>query len=154
MGFLFIKTHVWIILLRISVGLDCLKHPKFDKNRKIFRLGIVFSNEIGYNIITKKLLILYQIGEKMNKTEFIKALANQANLSIKDASAAVDGFIEVVAEALKEGDKVAISGLGTFELKEKAARKGINPLTKEEIMIPASKSPSLKVGRLFKDRFN
>ena len=87
----------------------------------------------------------------MNKTEFIKALANQANLSLKDAQAAVDGFIEVVAEALKEGDKVAISGLGTFELKEKAARKGINPLTKEEIMIPASKSPSLKVGRLFKD---
>ncbi|MBO5654623.1 MAG: HU family DNA-binding protein, partial [Clostridia bacterium] len=85
----------------------------------------------------------------MNKTEFIKALSSQANLSLKDASAAVDGFIEVVATALKEGDKVAISGLGTFELKEKAARKGINPLTKEEIMIPASKSPSLKVGRLF-----
>ena len=90
----------------------------------------------------------------MNKTEFIKALSSQANLSLKDASAAVDGFIEVVAEALKDGDKVAIAGLGTFELKEKTARKSINPLTKEEIMIPASKSPSLKVGRLFKDRFN
>ena len=74
----------------------------------------------------------------MNKTEFIKALSSQANLSLKDASAAVDGFIEVVATALKEGDKVAISGLGTFELKEKAARKGINPLTKEEITIPAT----------------
>ena len=126
----------------------------FSKYSIFLKLGIVFSKIFGYNIITKKLLILYQIGEKMNKTEFIKALANQANLSLKDAQAAVEGFIEVVADALKEGDKVAISGLGTFELKEKAARKGINPLTKEEIMIPASKSPSLKVGRLFKDRFN
>lgn len=90
----------------------------------------------------------------MNKTEFIKALAAKANLSLKDAQASVDGFIEVIADALKEGDKVAIAGLGTFELKEKAERKGINPLTKEEITIPASKSPSLKVGRLFKDRFN
>ncbi len=90
----------------------------------------------------------------MNKTEFIKALASKANLSLKDAQASVDGFIEVIADALKEGDKVAIAGLGTFELKEKAERKGINPLTKEEITIPASKSPSLKVGRLFKDRFN
>ena len=90
----------------------------------------------------------------MNKTEFIKALASKANLSLKDAQASVDVFIEVIAYALKEGDKVAIAGLGTFELKEKAERKGINPLTKEDITIPASKSPSLKVGRLFKDRFN
>ncbi len=90
----------------------------------------------------------------MNKAEFIKAVASKANLSLKDATAAVDAYAEVVAEALKEGDKVAIAGLGTFELKAKAERQGFNPVTKEPITIPASNAPTLKFGKTFKERFN
>ena len=90
----------------------------------------------------------------MNKTEFIKAIADKAGLNQKDAGAAVDAFIDVVAEALKAGDKIAIAKFGTFELKEKAARQGFNPLTKQSIEIAASKSPALKFGKGFKDLFN
>ena len=67
----------------------------------------------------------------MNKAEFIRALAEKADLSLKDAAAAVDAYAEVVAEALKDGEKVAIAGLGTFELKAKAERQGFNPVTME-----------------------
>ena len=61
----------------------------------------------------------------MNKTDFIKAVAAKADLSIKDATAAVEAFADVVADALKAGDKVAIAGFGTFEIKEKAERSAI-----------------------------
>ena len=90
----------------------------------------------------------------MNKADFIKALAEKADLSNKDASAALDAFIDVVANALKAGDKVAIAGLGTFELKSKAERTGFNPIKKEAIIIPASSAPVLKFGKPFKDIFN
>ena len=90
----------------------------------------------------------------MYKTDLIKAIAEKANLSQKDAAAAVDAFVDVVADALKAGDKVTISNLGTFELKQKAARKGFNPLTKQPIQIAASKAPALKFGKGFKARFN
>ena len=90
----------------------------------------------------------------MYKTEFIKAIAEKANLTQKDAAAAVDAFIDVVADTLKAGDSVSLTGFGTFELKEKAARQGINPLTKQPITIAASKSPAVKFGKGFKARFN
>ncbi|MFR5833320.1 MAG: HU family DNA-binding protein [Acutalibacteraceae bacterium] len=90
----------------------------------------------------------------MNKTDFIKAVAAKADLSIKDATAAVEAFADVVADALKAGDKVAIAGFGTFEIKEKAERSGFNPIKKETIVIPASKAPVLKFGKSFKDMFN
>ena len=90
----------------------------------------------------------------MNKAEFIRALAEKADLSLKDAAAAVDAYAEVVAEALKDGEKVAIAGLGTFELKAKAERQGFNPVTMESITIPASNAPTLKFGKTFKERFN
>lgn len=93
-------------------------------------------------------------GIYMNKADFIKAIAAKADLSIKDASAFVDAYSAVVADALKAGDKVAIAGLGTFELKAKAARQGFNPLTKQAITIPASNAPALKFGKQFKDLFN
>ena len=82
----------------------------------------------------------------MNKAEFIRALAEKADLSLKDAAAAVDAYAEVVAEALKDGEKVAIAGLGTFELKAKAERQGFNPVTMEPITIPASNAPTQKNG--------
>ena len=90
----------------------------------------------------------------MNKTDFIKAVAAKADLSIKDATAAVEAFADVVADALKAGDKVAIAGFGTFEIKEKAERSGFNPIKKETIVIPASKAPVLKFGKSFKDMVN
>ena len=89
----------------------------------------------------------------MNKTELIKAIAGKAGLTQKDAAASVDAFIEVIAEALKAGDKVAIANFGSFELKSKAARTGFNPITKQPIKIAASKAPALKFGKAFKDRF-
>ncbi len=90
----------------------------------------------------------------MNKTEFIKAVAKKADISLKDATAAVEAYVEVVAEALKAGDKVAISNFGSYEIKDKPARDGFNPITKQHITIAASKAPVLKFGKSFKDMFN
>lgn len=90
----------------------------------------------------------------MNKTEFIKAVADKANLTQKDAAAAVEAFVDVIADALKAGDKVALANFGSFELKEKAAHQGFNPITKEPIKIAASKAPAFKFGKAYKARFN
>ena len=90
----------------------------------------------------------------MNKTELIKAVAQQAELSQKDATAAVEALVEVIAEALKSGDKVALANFGSFELKEKPARQGFNPVTKQPITIAASKAPVCKFGKSFKELFN
>ena len=87
----------------------------------------------------------------MKKTELIAAVAAKAEFSKKDAEKAVSAFTDVIVEALKGGDKVQIVGFGTFEARERAARKGINPLTKAEIDIPASVVPAFKAGRAFKD---
>ena len=89
----------------------------------------------------------------MNKTELIKAIAAKAEISQKDAAASFDAFVEVIADALKAGDKVAIANFGSYELKAKAARQGFNPITKKAITIPASKAPAFKFGKAFKDRF-
>ncbi len=89
----------------------------------------------------------------MNKTELIKALAAKADLSIKDATAALDAFVDVVTETLKAGDKVAIANFGSFEVKEKAERQGFNPLTKQPITIAASRVPVVKFGKAFKEQF-
>lgn len=90
----------------------------------------------------------------MNKKELVSAIAAKADLSVKDAEAFLAAYADVIADAIKSGDKVAIAGFGTYELKAKAARTGINPATKETITIPASKAPALKFGKAFKDLFN
>ena len=87
----------------------------------------------------------------MNKTELIAAMAEKSGLSKKDAEKALVAFSEAITEALKADDKVQIVGFGTFEARERAARKGINPLTKEPIDIPASIVPAFKAGNAFKD---
>ena len=87
----------------------------------------------------------------MNKTELIAAIAEKAELSIKDAEKALAAFIESVEGALAKNDKVQLVGFGTFEVKTRAARKGRNPRTKQEITIPASKAPAFKAGKAFKD---
>lgn len=87
----------------------------------------------------------------MNKTELVAAVAEKAGLSKKDAEKAVAAVIDSVVDTLKAGDKVALVGFGTFEVKKRAAREGINPLTGEKIKIAASKSPAFKAGKAFKE---
>ena len=82
----------------------------------------------------------------MNKTEFISAIAEKAGLSKVDAKKAVDAFIETVSTELKKGEKVALLGFGSFSVSEKAARKGVNPKTKQPISIPARKAVKFKAG--------
>ena len=86
----------------------------------------------------------------MKKTELIAAIADKAGISKKDADKALGAFIDVVADALKDGDKVQLIGFGTFEVRERAARTGINPQTKQTIKIAASKSPVFKAGAALK----
>ncbi len=82
----------------------------------------------------------------MNKTEFISAIAEKAELSKKDAEKALKAFTDVVEEELKKGEKIQLVGFGTFEVSERAARTGINPSTKAAITIPAKKVAKFKAG--------
>ena len=87
----------------------------------------------------------------LNKTELIAKIAADAKLSKKDAEKALVAFMDTVVEELGKGEKVQIVGFGTFEARQRAARKGINPLTKEPIDIAASVIPAFKAGKAFKD---
>ncbi len=90
----------------------------------------------------------------MNKAELVSAIADKAELSKKDAEAALKAFTDVVAEELKKGEKIQLVGFGTFEVSERAARTGRNPQTGEEMTIPASKAPKFKAGKALKDLMN
>ena len=90
----------------------------------------------------------------MNKTELVAAIAEQTQLSRKDAEAALKAFIDVVSEELKKGEKVQLVGFGTFEVSERAAREGRNPQSGEVMHIAASKSPKFKAGKALKDMLN
>ena len=87
----------------------------------------------------------------MNKAELIAAMSEEAGLTKKDAEKALDAFVYTVGESLAAGDKVQLVGFGTFEVRERAAREGINPRTKEKIEIAATKVPAFKAGRALKD---
>ena len=90
----------------------------------------------------------------MNKAELIAAVAAKTGATKKSAEEAVNAFVEVVTETLQKGDKVQLVGFGSFEVRKRAARKGRNPQTKEEIKIPASKAPKFKAGKALKDLVN
>ena len=90
----------------------------------------------------------------MNKAELIAAIAAKTGDTKKGAEASVNAFVDVITEALREGDKVQLVGFGSFEVRKRAARKGRNPQTKEEIKIPASKAPVFKAGKALKDLVN
>ena len=90
----------------------------------------------------------------MNKTEFIAAVAEKAEISKKDSEKALKAFVDVVAEQLKAGDKVQLVGFGTFEVSERAAREGRNPQTGEAMTIAACKAPKFKAGKALKDAIN
>ena len=87
----------------------------------------------------------------MNTTELIAEVAKKCGMSKKDAEKAVAAVLDGITEALKAGDKVALVGFGTFETRERPARKGRNPRTKEEITIPATTAPAFKAGKDLKD---
>ena len=87
----------------------------------------------------------------MNKTELIAQVAEKTGLSKKDSEKAVNAAFDTITEALAAGDKVQLVGFGAFEVKERGARIGRNPKTKEEIEIPASRVASFKVGKALKE---
>ena len=87
----------------------------------------------------------------MNKTELIAAIAEQAEISKKDAEKALKAFVDVVTEQLKEGEKVQLVGFGTFEV---SAREGRNPQTGKTMKIAACKAPKFKAGKALKDAVN
>lgn len=90
----------------------------------------------------------------MNKTELISSIAEKAELTKKDAEAALKAFTETVEEVLASGDKIQLVGFGTFETRGRAAREGRNPRTKEIINIPASTVPVFKAGAVLKEKVN
>ncbi|MEG1049556.1 MAG: HU family DNA-binding protein [Oscillospiraceae bacterium] len=87
----------------------------------------------------------------MTKAELVAVVAEKSELTKKDADKAVAAVIESITDALVKGEKVALVGFGTFEVKQRAARKGHNPKTKEPIDIPASQAPVFKAGKALKD---
>lgn len=87
----------------------------------------------------------------MNKREWIDHVWQKTQIQKKDCAAALDAALEVVAEALEAGDSVRLIGFGTFEVRERKARTGRNPKTKEPVEIPASRTPVFKAGKLLKD---
>ena len=90
----------------------------------------------------------------MNKADLIARIAEDADLSKKSAEAALNAFVDAVEGALKKGEKVQLVGFGSFEVTQRAARKGRNPQTKEEIKIPAMKAPKFRPGKALKDLVN
>ena len=90
----------------------------------------------------------------MNKGDFIKAVADKANCTIKDAGIVFDAMVDTIVSVLKEGDKVVIPGFGSYELVSKAATTKINPLTKKPVKVAACKNPKFKFGKSFKAIFN
>ena len=90
----------------------------------------------------------------MNKTELVAAMAEKTGLSKKDAVSALKAFIDTVTDELKADGKVQLVGFGTFEVAQRAAREGINPLTKQPMKIAASKAPKFKAGKGLKDTLN
>ena len=87
----------------------------------------------------------------MTKVELSAAVATDANLTKKDAEAAVNSALNAITAALKEGDKVQLVGFGSFETKKRAARTGLNPRTKTPVQIAATKIPAFKAGKALKD---
>ncbi|MBQ7667762.1 MAG: HU family DNA-binding protein [Clostridia bacterium] len=90
----------------------------------------------------------------MNKAELIASIAEKTNLTKKDSECALNAFVATVTERLKKGDKVGLVGFGTFEVRTRKAREGINPQTKKTIKIPAKNAPVFKAGKALKASVN
>lgn len=90
----------------------------------------------------------------MTKTELINSIADKANCTKKDADAALSATLAAITEALEGGEKVAITGFGTFEVRERGEKTCINPKTKEKMTCPACKAPAFKAGKALKEAVN
>jgi DNA-binding protein HU-beta len=90
----------------------------------------------------------------MNKTELIDAMADAADISKAAAGRALDGMVEAISQALRDGDQVTVVGFGSFSVRERAARTGRNPQTGDTIQIKASRTPGFKAGKALKDAVN
>ncbi len=90
----------------------------------------------------------------MNKGDFVNAVAEAAELSKADAARSVDAMIDVISSTLKKGDTITLVGFGTFSVRARAARQGLNPQTREPIKIKASNNPAFKAGKALKDAVN
>jgi DNA-binding protein HU-beta len=88
----------------------------------------------------------------MNKAELVDQIATKADLTKKDADAVLSAILDIITEAVSEGEKVTLVGFGTFEARERQAREGRNPSTGQPIHIPATKVPAFSAGKVFKDR--
>ena len=90
----------------------------------------------------------------MTKTELINSIAEKANCTKKDAACALEATVSAIQEALEGGDKVTITGFGTFEVRERGEKTCINPRTKKTMVCPPSKAPAFKAGRALKEAVN
>jgi DNA-binding protein HU-beta len=86
----------------------------------------------------------------MNKADLIDQIAEKANLTKKNAGIALDKMVESISDSLIKGEKVTLVGFGTFDVRDRKARTGVNPQTKAKIKIPASKAPVFKAGKQLK----
>jgi DNA-binding protein HU-beta len=129
------------------------------------RRSIKFVSVDGYSFLSNKLAfpseylysykpsisLKYREEYKLTKADLISAVAEKSGMTKKDSDSAVTAMIDVITETLARGENVALVGFGTFEVRERAARQGINPRTKEPMPIPASKLPAFKAGKAFKE---
>ena len=90
----------------------------------------------------------------MNKTDLINVVSAETKVAKKDVDAVISATVKAISDALKQGDKVALIGFGTFEVKATAAREGRNPKTGETITIPAAKKPAFSASKVLKDEVN
>jgi DNA-binding protein HU-beta len=90
----------------------------------------------------------------MNKSELIDAAAASTGMTKTDIQAALDAILQTITSEVGRGNKVSLTGFGNFELRERAARTGRNPQTGEQIQVAATKSPTFKAGKAFKDAVN
>lgn len=90
----------------------------------------------------------------MNKTQLIEAVAAKANIKKKDAEIAINSLVDVITDALADGEKVQLTGFGSFDVKERAAHEGVNPFTKETMHFDASKKPVFSASKALKDALN
>ena len=90
----------------------------------------------------------------MNKSEFIRAYADELGITMKDAERNFNALVTTLTNELKKGESIHISRFASFEIKDKAAREGVNPSTGEKVQIKACKAPNVKFSKTFKDEFN
>ena len=90
----------------------------------------------------------------MTKSELIAAVAEKNSMKKKDAETVVSSVFDIITNTLENGEKVAVAGFGTFEVRDRAAKNAINPATKEPIVVPAKKAPAFKAGKALKDAVN